>query len=197
MGGRTGADLAIHQGMNSLRETRDRKNNIRIDMEVKTGVEKGVMIANNNQKRVMIVDRDVNMCQRTRTNNNHGDVLSICQRTNNNHGDVLSICQRTNNNHGDVLSICQRTNNNHGDVLSICQRTNNNHGDVLSISQRSNQKRFIMIVHRDLMSMSQRNNHRFIIVHNVSDQHGENRLFDLPEGQTGHLKVELNHIDPL
>jgi hypothetical protein len=169
MGGRTGADLAIHQGMNCLRETRDQKNNIRIDMEVKTGVEKGVMIANNNQKRVMIVDRDVNMCQRTRTNNNHGD----------------------------VLSICQRTNNNHGDVLSICQRTNNNHGDVLSISQRSNQKRFIMIVHRDLMSMSQRNNHRFIIVHNVSDQHGENRLFDLPEGQTGHLKVELNQIDSL
>jgi hypothetical protein len=151
MGGRTGADLAIHQGMNCLRETRDQKNNIRIDMEVKTGVEKGVMIANNNQKRVMIVDRDVlSICQRNRANNNHGDVLSICQRN------------RANNNHGDVLSICQRN------------RANNNHRDVLSICQRTNQKRFIMSVHGDLLSMSQRNNNRkrFIIVHNVSDQHG-------------------------
>jgi hypothetical protein len=128
--------------MNCLRETRDQKKNIRVDMGVKTGV---------------VVHRD-----------------------------VLSMGQRTNNNHGDVLSMGQRTNNNHGDVVSICQRT------------KTNQKRFIMIVHRDLMSMSQRNNHRkpFIIVHDVSD-HGENQLFDLPEGQAGHLKVELNQIDPL
>jgi hypothetical protein len=106
--------------------------------------------------------------------------------------DVVSISKENNPDGGvivnrDVVRMGQRNNNNHGDVGSMCQRT------------KTHQKRVIMVVHRDLMSMSQRNNHRkwFIIVHNVSDQHGENRLFDLPEGQTGHLKVELNQIDSL
>jgi hypothetical protein len=147
------------------------------------------------EKMVMIVDRDSNQRGVMIVNR---DVLLIGQRNNKQKGvmivnrDVLLIGQRNNKQKGvmivnrDVLSIYQRTNN-HGDVGSMCQRT------------KTHQRRFIMVVHRDLMSMRQRNNHRkwFIVVHNVSDQHGENRLFDLPEGQAGHLKVELNQIHPL